>query len=368
MPYRLGLDVRLTYYTGGGIARYIRHLAAELPTLAPADQHVHLYRRGHSETFSARARRVNCWTPAHHRLERWTLSAEAALHRLDLLHSPDFIPPRAGYRRSVITVHDLTFLLYPEFLTPDSRRYYNDQIAWAVRRTDAISADSHATKSDLVERLGVPPEKVTVIHLGLDEGFHRDGEASGPTLAAMGLAPGYVLFVGTFEPRKNVSGLLEAYARLRRALPDVPPLVVAGRRGWLFEQVQTRLRELRLEAHVRFFEEVSEAQLKALYHGAGVFVLPSHYEGFGFTVLEAMASGAPAVVANRASLPEIAGDAALRVEPDDPDAIASSLQRVLTDSALRSEMVQRGQAQAQRFTWAKTAEATLDLYRRVLAY
>jgi glycosyltransferase involved in cell wall biosynthesis len=267
----------------------------------------------------------------------------------------------------VITVHDLTFLLYHEFLTPDSRRYYNGQITWAVRRADAISADSHATKTDLIERLGVSPEKINVIHLGLDEGFQPNGASSAPTLAAMGLARGYVLFVGTFEPRKNVSGLLKAYGRLRNALPDAPPLVLAGRRGWLFEQVQSQLRELRLDTHVRFFEEVSEAQLRALYHGAGVFVLPSHYEGFGFTVLEAMASGTPAVIANRASLPEIAGDAALRVEPSDPDAIAASLQRVLTDSALRAEMVRLGHAQARRFTWAQTARATLDLYRRVLA-
>ena len=368
MPYRFGLDVRLPYYTGGGIARYIRRLAVGLPELDPGDAHTHFYRRGHRDTFSTRAKRVDCWTPAHHRLERLALSAEVGPHRLDLLHSPDFIPPLAGFGRSVITVHDLTFLLYPDFLTPESRRYYNDQIAWAVRRADAISADSHATKADLVERLAVPPEKVTVIHLGLDPGFQANGPASQPVLAELGLAPGYVLFVGTFEPRKNVAGLLAAYARLRALLPDAPPLVLAGRRGWLFDQVQARLRELRLEPHVRFLEEVSEPQLRALYHGAGVFVLPSHYEGFGFTVLEAMASGVPAVVANRASLPEIAGEAALQTDPDDPEAIADSLRRALTDTALRARMIDLGLAQARRFTWDKTVLATLDLYRQVLAH
>lgn len=367
MAFRIGLDVRLTYYTGGGIARYIRHLAADLPSLDPANAHTHFYRRGQRETFSDRARRVDCWTPAHHRLERLALSAELMPHRLDLLHSPDFIPPLAGFRRSVITVHDLTFLLYPEFLTPESRRYYNDQIAWAVRRADAISADSHATKADLVARLKVPPAKVTVIHLGLDHGFQPETPGSAAHLTTLGLAPGYVLFVGTFEPRKNVPGLLRAYASLRSRLPDAPPLVLAGRRGWLFDQALGLMRELHLEPHVRLLEEVSDPQLRALYHGAGVFVLPSHYEGFGFTVLEAMASGTPAVVANRASLPEIAGEAALLVNPDQPEEMASAIERVLTDSALRVDLVGRGLARAACFTWEQTARSTLDLYQRVLA-
>lgn len=368
MAFRLGLDVRLAYYTGGGIARYIRHLAAELPALDPASQHIHFYRRGHAETFSPDARRVDCWTPAHHRLERLALAVELAPHGLDLLHSPDFIPPLFGSRRSVITVHDLTFLLYPEFLTTESRRYYNNQIAWAVRRADAISADSHATRSDLIERLGVPPEKVTVIHLGLDPAFQANGSDPAPALAELGLSPGYLLFVGTFEPRKNVPGLLTAYATLRAGLSDAPPLVLAGRQGWLFEQVQERVAALKLTPFVRFLPEVSEAHLRALYRGAAVFVLPSHYEGFGFTVLEAMASGTPAVVANRASLPEIAGDAALQVDPDQPEAIAEALQRALTDASLRAGLVARGLAQVRRFTWAETARATLALYQQVLAH
>lgn len=367
MPHRLGLDVRLTYYTGGGISRYIRRLAATLPVLDTANTYTHFYRRGHRETFSELARRVNCWTPAHHRLERWVLGAEIWPYRLDLYHAPDFIPPQAGYRRLVITVHDLTFLLYPQFLTPASRRYYNAQIGWAVQRASAISADSQATKRDLIERLGVRDDKVTVIHLGVDTDFQPAGTDTALHLAALGLSPGYVLFVGTFEPRKNVPALLAAYGRLRVALSDAPPLVLAGRRGWLFDDVRSTVRSLKLDRHVRFLEEVSDTQLHALYQGAGVFVLPSHYEGFGFTALEAMASGAPAVVAARASLPEIAGEAALQVNPDDVDELADSIRRVLTDSELRELLVRRGLEQARRFTWDQTARATLELYQRVLA-
>ncbi len=367
-PARFGLDVRLTYYTAGGIAKYIRNLAAGLPALAPQHENVHFYRRGQAETFSARARRVDCWTPAHHRLERWALAAEVLPYRLDLLHSPDFIPPAAGYRRSVITVHDLTFLRYPQFLTAESRRYYNREIGWAVRRADAISADSQATKADLIEMLRVPEAKITVIPLGLDPEF-RPGpaEADAATLARLGLARGYVLFVGTFEPRKNVKGLLRAYAALRRAAPDAPPLVLVGRAGWLFDETLAEIANLGLEPYVRRIEELPAADLPAVYRGAGLLALPSHYEGFGFPVLEAMGCGTAVVCANRASLPELAGDAAVLVDPDDPAGMAEALGQALGDSELRAGLIERGLARAQTYTWERTARETLALYERVLA-
>ncbi len=364
---RVGLDLRLTYYTAGGIARYVQYLAANLPRLAPQFDYTHFYRRGHPANFSAGARRIDCYTPAHHRLERLALAAELLPHRLDLLHSPDFIPPAAGFRRSVITVHDLTFLLYPQFLTPESRRYYNGQIRWAVRRADLIAADSHATKADLVDLLNVPPDKVTVIHLGVDASFGPEGAGDAETLAGLGLAPGYLLFVGTFEPRKNVAGLLAAYASLRQALPSAPPLVLAGRRGWLFAETAARVRELRLQAQVRFLEEAPAEVLPVLYRGAAALVLPSHYEGFGFPVLEAMASGTPVVIADRASLPEIAGPAALKIDPDSPEELAAALQRVLEDTPLRAELRQRGFEQVRGFSWEETARQTAALYQRALS-
>jgi glycosyltransferase involved in cell wall biosynthesis len=366
-PFRVGLDVRLTYYTQGGIAKYIRRLAAALPDLAPGHAHVHFYRRGHQETFSAHARRVDCWTPAHHRFEGFALGLELAPHRLDLLHSPDFVPPRWGYRRSIITVHDLAFLRYPRFLTDESRRYYHRQIQRAVKQADAISADSQATRDDLVHLLSVPSEKATVIHLGLDSDFRPlPPEAVAPVLARLGLLPGYVLFVGTFEPRKNVPGLLAAYARLRRMLPAAPPLVLVGNRGWLFDEADAVTRDLALERHVRLLEGLPAADLPAVYNGAGVFALVSYYEGFGFPVLEAMGCGVPCVIADRASLPEIAGEAALRAEPDDADAIAAALYRSLTDATLRHGLRERGLERAKQFTWEKTARETLALYERVL--
>jgi glycosyltransferase involved in cell wall biosynthesis len=367
----LGLDVRLPYYTSGGIARYVRQLASRLPALAPDCEHVHFYHRRDQASYGAGARRAPCWTPAHHRAERLALGLEVLPYRLSLLHSPDFIPPAGGYGKSVITVHDLTFLRYPEFLTAESRRYYNDQIRWAVGHADAIAADSAATAVDLTSLLGVAPEKITVIHLGLDDAFRPASPESSAkdaiVLARHSLTPGYVLFVGTFEPRKNVGGLLRAYARLRAMDGATPSLVLVGRSGWLFNETLRLIDDLRLSDAVRRFEDLPEAALPAFYRGAAVVVLPSHYEGFGFPVLEAMGCGIPAVISNRASLPEIAGGAALEVEPDDIIALSEALGQVLSDAGLRRDLAARGLARAGGFTWESTAQATLALYRRVLA-
>jgi glycosyltransferase involved in cell wall biosynthesis len=359
---RLGLDVRLTYYQHGGISKYIQRMAALMPQLAPAHTHLHFYRRGHTASFSPAAQRVACWTPAHHRLERWALSAELLPYRLDIFHSPDFIPPQFGYRRSVITVHDLAFLRYPQFLTAESRRHYNGQIQSAAQRAHAIVTISNATRADVIERLHVPESKVETIYLGVDTEFSpRPMSEVQATLARYTLPTGYVLFVGTFEPRKNVPALLRAYARLR----DVPPLVLVGNSGWLFEATQYTLAELKLEARVRILENVPEAELPALYSGAGVFVLPSHYEGFGLPVLEAMGCGVPVVIADRPALAEVAGEAALRVNPHDAESIADALTRALSDSRLRADLIARGTDRARAFPWENTAQQTLALYERI---
>jgi glycosyltransferase involved in cell wall biosynthesis len=364
---RIGLDVRLTYYRGGGIPVYIRHLARALPSLDPDREHVHFYRRGHAETLSPGARRVDCWTPAHHRLERFALSAEIAPSRLDLFHAPDCIPPRWGYRRLVITVHDLGFLRSPETLTADSRRHYASNIRAAVAAADAVIADSRATRADLLERLSVSPDVVTVVPLGVDDVYRPlPAHERTPVLARHGLDAGYVLFVGTFEPRKNVAGLCEAYACLRRLLPDAPPLVLAGHRGWLFDATMERVNRLGLGPHVRFLGDVPGGDLPALYGGAAVFALASHHEGFGLPVLEAMACGVPCVVSQRGSLPEVGGGVALEVDPDDPEAIAGAIARLLTDAALRDDVRRRGRERAAAFSWQRTARATLDVYDRVL--
>jgi glycosyltransferase involved in cell wall biosynthesis len=287
---------------------------------------------------------------------------------LDLLHTTDFIPPAFGIRRSVITVHDLNFLYYPQFLTAESHRYYNQQIEWAVWRADYILADSYATKSDLISLLGVPSDKITVVHLAADPVFSRKAGLEAHRIAAQyELEPGYLLFVGTLEPRKNLPGLLQAYRFLLDRKVTSAPLVVVGAKGWLYDEVFQQVDTLRLREHVRFLHHVPDADLPGLYAAARVLATPSFYEGFGLPALEAMACGTPVVVANRASLPEVVGDAGLFVDPDDTYDIADKLARVLSDTALRQSMQHHGFSQASRFTWERTARATLAVYRQVLS-
>ncbi|MBN1811369.1 MAG: glycosyltransferase family 4 protein [Anaerolineae bacterium] len=367
---RIGIDVRITHYTQGGISNYALRLIRALAALdADTDYCVLHSRKDHNPPLPAvNFRPIVCWTPSHHRLERWTLGIEATRLGLDLLHSPDFIPPAFGYRRSVITVHDLNFLYYPQFLTAESRRYYNGQIEWAVRRADHILADSHATKTDLVSMLSVEPEKVTVVHLAADPTYHPLAEEeAGKVVAKYGLKPGYLLFVGTLEPRKNLPGLLQAYRLLRDARTTDEPLVLVGGKGWLYDEIFERVEVLHLTQHVRFLHDVPNADLPGFYSAAGLLTMLSFYEGFGLPALEAMSFGTPVVASDRASLPEVVGEAGLLANPDDPEDIAQVLGRVLTDEALQAQMRKQGLAQAARFTWDKAARESLAVYQEVVA-
>ena len=367
--YRIGIDARLTFYSQAGISQYTQHLVGQLARLDPESSYLLLQSRKDRRNLASAAnqRRVACWTPAHHRFERRALGIETLPLRLDLLHSPDFIPPHSKHFRSVITVHDLAFLRYPEFMTVASRRYYNDQIEAATRRADHIIAVSEATRADLLELLAVPAGKISVIYEAADERFRPlSGEEVSAQLKAYDLTPGYALFVGTFEPRKNIDGLLRAYAILRSDLPDAPRLVMVGKRGWLDDDLLPLVAELGLEEHVRWLESVPYSQLQAIYNGAGVLCMPSYYEGFGLPVLEAMACGKPVIVANRSSLPEVVGDAGVLVNPDDTTEIAAAMQRVLSDNDYAESLSRAGLARAATFSWEKAARETLAVYRQVL--
>jgi len=270
-----------------------------------------------------------------------------------------------GAKRKIITVHDLNFIFYPEFLTRESLRYYAGQIQSAVKRADAIAVDSEATRQDLIERLRVPPEKATTVLLAANPIYERDFEETAvtATLNKYNLPRGFILFVGTLEPRKNVPTLIRAYDLLRKETAVAVPLILVGGKGWIYDDIFAAIDELGLRDHVRHLSGIFDEELAHLYHGAGTLVTPSFYEGFGLPALEAMHCGCPAVVSRRGSLPEIVGpDGLLIDDPEDAAAWADALHRILTDSDLRKEVVASGRIQAKIFSWEKTAEKTLQLY------
>lgn len=363
----IGIDARLLYYQMGGISQYVRWLLPALAELDQVNRYTVFHSRKDGRTYTPAApnfQRKNLWTPCHHQLERWTLAGELSPVRLDVLHSPDFIPPQFGARRHIITVHDLNFIYYPEFLTPESMRYYADQIQWAVQKADHISADSHATRYDLIEHLRVPPDKVTTIHLAANPLYARkyDDTAVQQILDQFHLPRDFILFVGTLEPRKNIPFLLDAYDRLRQTTAVDVPLILVGRKGWIYDDIFKSIGELGLTGQVRHLEGIYDEQLAHLYHAAGVLVTPSHYEGFGLPALEAMHCGCPVIVSNRGSLPEIVGPAGLTLDVLDETEWTDALHRVLTDSDLRQRMIAAGYEQAATFSWHKTAEMTRQLY------
>jgi glycosyltransferase involved in cell wall biosynthesis len=357
----------------GGISRYVLYLLPALAELNGAvselrDDYLVFHSRKERRSFVPKAgerwRRKNLWTPCHHRIERWALSAELMPHGLDVFHSPDFIPPQWGARRRVITIHDLNFLYYPDLLTDESRRYYLDQIQWAAIEADAISADSESTRKDIINRLDIPPEKVKTIYLAANPMFqHRvSAEDVFATLQQFGLPRGYFLAVGTLEPRKNLPFLLRVYARLRAERGVHEPLVLVGKAGWKYQEIFTTIEELHLGGFVRHLDAVSDDELLHLYHAACAVVTPSFYEGFGLPALEAQHCGCPAVVSDRGSLPEIVGEEGIVLGLGDEQLWVDTLTTLKDDLEFRRNVIDHGRKQAGLFSWSSTARQTLSLY------
>jgi len=381
---RIGIDARLVHYQQAGISQYIIQLLRALARRTASNAngagntgHVGDDRDQFTVFQSCRSKDPivsgpsfavrRLLTPVHHRLEQFTLPLEISTRKLDVLHSPDFIPPFRSRYRSVITVHDLAFMLYPHFLTKASARYYG-QIDQAVRRADAIIAVSKATKRDVMRLLGVAERKITVIYEAANPFFHPMDrrEATQRVKRRFGISDDFLLFVSTIEPRKNVPNLLRAFRQILDDYHVRVKLVVVGQKGWLFDEAFDLVEDLKLGEEVVFLGRVATEELLWLYNSAQALVQPSIYEGFGLMPLEAMTCGTPVVVSNVSSMPEVAGDAGLTVDPHDVDQLAVAMWRILDDTELRSSLIQKGLKRSACFSWDKTATQTLALYHSLL--
>jgi len=394
---RITLDYTPAIHQGAGIGRLTRELAQALLRL----------RAPHALSFFVMGRPVddvplsNIMHTAHLPLhvakptDRWLyrlwfkanipVPVQTWSGPCDLYHATDFVlPPLSAGTKSVLTVHDLSFERDPASAPARLIPFLKRVVPESARRATHIIADSHATARDLNELYDIAPSKVTTIHSGVSPRFapykgtlyEERRRAYVLKKYNIGDAP-FVLTVGTLQPRKNHLRLVQAFARLtddawRRTnqlaplSTHHPALVIAGGKGWLYDEVHAAVARSGLEDRVRFTGFIDDVELPHIYRAARAFAFPSLYEGFGLPLLEAMASGVPVMSSNVSSLPEVTGDAGLQVDPLDVDALARALDTALYDETWRSEAIQRGQERATQYTWTRAAAQLLDVYERVL--
>ncbi len=396
---RVGFDARMVAYRQAGIGQYCLNLLRELAQLQAGrdDFELVIYQSRKEPRSPAKwlelaepdlaiKKRV-LWTPPHHRWEQIALPIELFGGGPEVFHSPDFIPPwrrwtwqgvRPAPFASVITVHDLAFLHFPHLLTAESARYYG-QIGRAVQSAGRIIAVSESTARDIQTQLGVSPDKIRVVYEAANLRFRPLSEAELDELGkgqAIGVAKklgkaglvgqSFLLFVSTIEPRKNLPTLLKAYRALLDNLPEgepAPKLVLAGREGWLFEEIYRLATELRLDNFLVWLGGVSPEELLYLYNRAALLALPSLYEGFGLPPLEALACGCPALVADLSSLPEVVGSVGRKLPPEDVAVWAAALRDGWQNRAThKARTLAEGPTWASQFSWRRAAEETLVVY------
>jgi len=368
----VGLDYTPALRQGAGIGRLTRGLVQGLSQVDRENRYS-LVIKGPVPRLGLPSNFRPCRLPFSERLSHivWhrlglPLAVDLFTGPLDVFHSPDYLLPPVRKGARVITVHDLTFLVVPQYAEPNLARYLAGALPRSIERATLVLADSETTRQDLISLLKVPPEKVVVVYSGIDRSFAPVDDAAclDGVRAKYGLHGPFILNLGTLEPRKNLEGLLRAYALLHNEGRLPHRLVLAGGKGWLYQGLFKLLEDLKLGEAVSLLGYVAEEDLPALLSLAEVFVYPSFYEGFGLPPLEAMACGTPVVASNAPCLPEVLGDAALLVDPLDHHALASAIIRVLEDGSLRQCLLAKGLEQAAKYTWTAAAERALSLYRR----
>lgn len=282
---------------------------------------------------------------------------------MDVFHTCKLLnPPRQA--KLTATIHDLTCWLLPETHSPANVAADKNFAERILKRADALIAVSEATRQDAIRILDLAPEKIRVIHHGIAEPFFQVTEKDANEVKArLGLDRPYLLFVGTIEPRKNVELLLNAYQGLPQPVLEEFGLVLAGPPGWAQSETMARLRAL--PPGMRYLGYVAEPDLPGLFAGATAFVYPSLYEGFGFPVAQAMATGIPVITSNVSALPEISGDAARLIDPRSESALRDAMLEILTSPSLRLDLIARGRANASRFSWAECARQSLEFFEDV---
>lgn len=364
----IGIDGSRLSATATGTERYTFELLRHLARLDPSRRYT-VYSNGLPPTLPPLGQNFALRSIPYPRL--WThirLSLEMQRFPPDILFIPAHVLPLLHPKRSIVTLHDIGYHYFPKAHPLARRLDLHLSTLWSAKAAWKLITVSHATKRDLIARYGIAEEKLTVIHHGVTPCFQpvEDPKVIKEVQMRYGLREGqvnqslpYFLYVGTIQPRKNLERLLEAFAQV--AVKREVQLVLGGKKGWLTKAIERKATELGIAEKVQFIGYVAEADLPALLSGALAFVFPSLYEGFGMPVLEAMACGVPVLTSTTSSLPEVAGNAALLVDPLSLRAITDGLERLFEDAVLRAKLQRLGFQQAKSFTWEGCAKATLDV-------
>jgi glycosyltransferase involved in cell wall biosynthesis len=377
---RIGIDYTAGIHQGAGVGRFVRNLVSSLLELDRDNKYTLMYARAERKSPAPRlpngpnvTTRSLLLTERMANLLWYKLGLAVPIELLgpiaDLYYFPDFALPPVRRGRSVITVHDLSFLLVPDCAEIGLRRHLEKVVPMSVRYADFVTADSENTRNELTTLLDVEPNRVAVVYGGVDAHFRpvTDDAELQVARAKYGLYSPFILYVGTIEPRKNLGRLLRAFTGLRNKFRSRHRLVIAGGLGWLYQDVLREIEEISSEHDVVFLGRVSDEDLPALYSLADIFAFPSLYEGFGLPPLEAMACGLPVVCSSTSSMPEVVGDAGVLVSPYDVDGWSTAMAGLLEDGDRRRELARLGRERARQFTWEQSARQLIDIFHRVSA-
>ena len=364
-------------YRNGGISRYIRYLLTELAR-QPGQHEYTVFVNGQEvvERLAAQHPQITYvavpWPESRPvsrvAWEQFTLPSLLRQRRVEVFHSPANVLPELLPRNcaGVVTLHDLAFLRFPNVLARSKRMYHRTFTMRSLRHATLIIADSDSTKRDAIELLHIPAGRITTIHLCIDARFSSviNEEEVEAFRQKQGLAAGFILYLGTLEPRKNITTILEAYAQLRKMHAIQEKLVLAGGKGWFYDSIFEKVKTLGLESEIVFPGFVADAEQVLWYHAASAFIYPSLYEGFGLPVAEALACGIPVVTSNVSSLPEAGADIALTVDPYDVDAMAEAIYKALIDLAYRQRCRTLAPSVAQQFSAQSMVAKIIGVYEQ----